>query len=215
MGKVWLPLSVTPPGQIQEAQAGQLVTNVRIENPTGAYWYIPQALTFIQPYVTGRVIRLPTGTQKFSALFQAPIDLQEPPNSAFANSPPAVFILTDEDNPPDSGTLLGGSSANREFVILTPVAGVVTYTLPRPAPNGITMTIYNEGALAAPVQGTVSGGILTSGSFGRINMFTQNTYSLDSQQNHAVFRYPHPIPGQSFLSLTVPVSAAPRVRLAF
>lgn len=215
MGKVWLPISVTPPREIREAQVGQNVTTVRIENPTGAYWYIPQALVFIQPYITGRVLKLPSGAQKFSALFQAPTDLQEPAAAQLTNSPPATFILTDDDDVPDSGTLLGGSSANREFVILTPVAGVVTYTLPRPAPNGLTMTIYNEGALAAPVQGTVTGGILTSGSFGRINMFTQNTYSLDSLQNHAVFRYPHPVPGQSILSLTVPNSAAPRVRLAF
>ncbi len=132
-----LPISLTPPNSLHDLSIGFNAKSLAVENPTSAYWYLPDQLRFIAPFASG-VILPRGGAQKISILYQAPQGLQQPTTPILPGS--ATFHFYEEALGVDSGVNLGGSSFGRSVSVIPFSCPPNTNTyiiLPSGAPNGL------------------------------------------------------------------------------
>lgn len=119
---------------------GFLATMLRVENPTPAYWYLPDSLRYIPPFHTGIAIPI-IGTEQARILFQAPAGVVQ--NVPVGTNPgTAYFTYTDEETVGDSGVNLGGSAFGRTVKSKGPFivgagATLVSDIFATPSPDGI------------------------------------------------------------------------------
>ncbi len=137
-------VALTPPNEAPNRQLGFSAKTLRIDNPTAAYWYLPDQLRFIQPFASGVIVTL-AGTQVANIRFQAPPGLQQP--AAFPVSAAATFVYDDATSGPDSGTNLANAAFGRTVpsrVLSVPcIAGtgnaIFNDAFPVGAPDGFSL----------------------------------------------------------------------------
>lgn len=198
-------LVLTPPKDAPEQSLGFNAASVSVENPTSAYWYLPDQLRFIPPFASGIIIPL-LGVQKCGVLYQAPPGLQQP--SSLITPGSATFRFTEDDVGNDSGLSLAANAFGRSISVIpfsVPQNSSLAVIIPSGAPggleiqfsvglggfiwNGISVTLLDpQGILIAPLyQGAIRG--------------TTTLVPLAPRP-----RYPYLIPAQSSLSIQVGVT---------
>lgn len=209
-GETWRVFSVVPPAQIDSIQLGGMARVLYIENPTGAYWYLPDALAYVPPFQSNMIVRFPAPTQVANVLFQAPEGLQQA--ESFEDTP-ARFTYSSDDAAQSPGVQLGGTSAPRQTVRLVPTGALTTYLLPRPAPNGIEVVWFRE-----PMAITTAFFVTLSAidALGSVQLLaSSNRMQLDQLQTSVMLTYSHHLPAGTTIRLLGPSAAGTYIRVTF
>ena len=133
---------------VTEQQLGFTAHSVRVDNPTAAYYYLPDQNIYIPPFQTGVVIAL-TGTQKAFIKYQSPSTYTNPPTLQGA----ASFTYSGTATNNDSGVQLAGASSGRQVLrskVSLIVSNTVVFVLPTPAPNGVRCIPIFDSAYTPP-----------------------------------------------------------------
>ena len=200
-----LPITIVPPNQQPQLQIGFYARTLVVDNPTAAYWYLPNILRFVPPFVTGMVIALP-GTETFSILYQAPPGLTQPP--ALVGTAAASFVFHEEALGADSGMSLSANAFGRSVSMIQ--VGFTTpqtaFTFVQPAPDGFV--IVPESSQAGPFSNLfvdlAYGGPLLTTPFGALfvkRLWAQNVVTRLTTGDYAQIVYRRPVPAQSTLLL--------------
>lgn len=174
---------------------------VRVENPTAAYWYLPNEQRYVQPFVTGLIIPL-TGTQNCRIEYAAPPGLTQP--AAFGVTQAAIFVYEDKPQGADSGTNLAGNSFGRGVVSRNiPFSGgtfnniILADAFPVGAPDGFQLAFFGPALTVSGIAVSLRApGIGTA--FTALQAFNFRIYSGLSR-----LIYPMPIAAQTSLQLQV------------
>lgn len=199
-----LSIPLTPPTDTRNGapDLGFMATMLRVENPTPAYWYLPDSLRFIPPFHTGIAIPL-VGTQQAHVLFQAPAGVSQ---NIPSNTPPgtAYFTYTDETGSGDAGVNLGGSAFGRS-VKSRPLSiaygnNDISDIFSTPSPDGFALfglssTIYDPNA-------TLTISIAYPGNTGFTLIANLAAFqSLADGNPHLLIRSKTPIPALSIMRI--------------
>lgn len=106
-------------GGVVDAQLGTFVRCMRVDNPTGRWWYCPSADAWIEPYTLGMVVPL-YGVERLRII------QQDPPGARLASSVAAgemgVVRVYDKDIPYSPGRKIAAQTAGG-------AAGFITATI--------------------------------------------------------------------------------------
>lgn len=201
-----LPITLTPPNDLHELQIGFYARSLIVDNPTAAYWYLPDVLRFIPPFITGMIIPLP-GMEKFSITYQAPPGLTQP--LALSSTASATFVFHEEPVGVSSGVSLSANAFGRSISMIQ--VGFTTpqtaFTFVQPAPDGfiIVPQTSQAGPFSNLAVDIAYGGPLLTVPFGANfvkRLWAQNTVSRLPTGDYAQIVYRRPIPAQSTLLLS-------------
>lgn len=120
--------------------------SVVIQNPTPAYWYLPEAQTFVPPHVANHIVRLNAATSA-DIKCQSPAGIAQLLTAPTSSGQFATFTFTDEILAPINGyqgyAAAGGETRRYEapFTIVGLVASL--FQLSTPAPEGVLAEIIS------------------------------------------------------------------------
>lgn len=196
-------LALTPPDQRPVFSVGFAARSLLVENPTNAYWFLPDQGRFIPPFVSGMVIPLGDsggGTESVKILYQAPTGLQQP--ATLVTPGAAFFTFVQRDMNADSGLSLSANAFGRG-VSLIPV-GFTTpqtlFTFVQPAPDGfVIMPTTSDAGPGLNLRASLDiGG--TGLNF--LNIFAQASMAKNVSGFYAPIPYRRLVPVQSVLALS-------------
>jgi len=203
-----LPITLLPPNETSEQMLGFYARSIRIDNPTSAYWYLPDQMIFIPPFVSGKVLNA-LGTQRANIRYAAPPGLYQP--DVLTDSAAATFIYSDDIAQGDSGLSLAANAFGRGISIIPIKFSVVpgiSYTFVQPAPDGFT--IQFDAASGSQVT-DVEISLQLPGDVGFTDIFQAASVGGSSQfddANTSRIRYKASIPTQSTIHITgTPIGA--------
>jgi hypothetical protein len=194
-----LQVALTPPNQRLVQQIGFNALSVIVDNPTNAYWFLPDQLRFIAPFVSGVIIPL-GGVESCPILYQAPPTIQQP--AAPVLSAAANFTFYDLPLGPDSGLSLAANAFGRavSLINLTFQTPQTTFVFVQPAPDGFLIIPQTGVAGTFTLFADLDHG--GSGLFFKkvwyTSQYTPNTQGIGQLMN---VRYKRPVPAQSVLAL--------------
>lgn len=199
---------LTPPAQSAstQQQLGFYAHSILVENPTAAYWYLPDQLRYIPPFVTGMVIPL-NGTQVANIIYAAPPGLQQP--AQYTQTGSATFTYDEEPISNDSGMSLSANAFGRSVGIIPITFGTpaTIFTFVLPAPNGFiiipshfpsTARLTVNIGFTSPIGG-LDTRLVWARNYG--NGLTGLSGQLTDQSQMACCIYKRPIPAQAQISL--------------
>lgn len=192
---------LTPPQESHDQQLGFYARSVRVENPTAAYWYLPDQLRFIPPFVTGMIIPL-DGTERANILYQTPPGLQQA--TTLQLSAAASFVYSEAPIGGDAGISLAANAFGRALSVIS--VGFTNpgteYVFVQPAPNGFV--IVPRSALGGPfndLRASLSFAGITGGQYVQ-QIFAQHIFYRNPVGGYPSIIYRRYIPAQSTLLLT-------------